>query len=195
MQNKQTSLFDFEEATPAKKLAVAELPFAEAESAAQQAVVPEPELQKEEAILELEFTTQPRLPSLQKQARGRMRQSDMATAADNVSVPDDELLFSKQYYPIGAVAEMFAVNISLVRFWENEFDILKPKKNGKGDRLFRPEDIKNLQLIYHLLREKQYTISGAKAFIKANKKQVETITVIENLNKVKSFLLEIKASL
>ena len=58
---------------------------------------------------------------------------------------------------------MFKVNISLVRFWENEFDILKPKKNGKGDRLFRPEDVKNLNLIYHLLREKKYTIDGAKA--------------------------------
>ena len=79
------------------------------------------------------------------------------TGADLIEVPEDEILFQKKYYAIGLVADMFKMNQSLIRFWENEFDILKPRKNGKGDRLFRPEDIKNLKLIYHLLRERKYT--------------------------------------
>jgi DNA-binding transcriptional MerR regulator len=133
--------------------------------------------------------------STQKSTRGRMKLSDMDMLVDLVEVPDDELLFQKRYYAIGAVSEMFKVNISLIRFWENEFDILKPKKNGKGDRLFRPEDIKNLQLIYHLLREKKYTIDGAKDFLKKNKKADETFELIDSLKKTKAFLLDIKANL
>ena len=73
--------------------------------------------------------------------------------------------------------------------------ILKPKKNGKGDRLFRPEDIKNLQLIHLLLREKKYSIAGAKDFLKKNKKNEEAFAVIESLKKTKAFLLELKANL
>lgn len=130
-----------------------------------------------------------------KNTRGRMKLSEMDQVVDLVEVPEDEVLFQKRYYNIGLVSEMFKVNVSLIRFWENEFDILKPKKNGKGDRLFRPEDIKNLQLIYHLLREKKYTIEGAKDFLKKNKKNSETFAVIESLKKTKAFLLELKANL
>jgi DNA-binding transcriptional MerR regulator len=130
-----------------------------------------------------------------KNTRGRMKLSDMDGVVDLVEVPEDEQLFQKRYYNIGVVSEMFKVNVSLIRFWENEFDILKPKKNGKGDRLFRPEDIKNLQLIYHLLREKKYTIEGARDFLKKNKKNSETFAVIESLKKTKAFLLELKANL
>ena len=130
-----------------------------------------------------------------KSTRGRIRLSDMDNLVDLVDVPADEVLFQKRYYSIGAVSDMFKVNISLIRFWENEFDILKPKKNAKGDRLFRPEDIKNLQLIYHLLREKKYTLDGAKDFLKNNKKADETFVVIDALKKIKSFLLELKANL
>jgi hypothetical protein len=83
-----------------------------------------------------------------KSTRGRMKISDMSATVDLIDIPEDEILFSKRYYSIGLVSEMFKVNHSLIRFWENEFDILKPKKNGKGDRLFRPEDVKNLKLIY-----------------------------------------------
>ena len=72
---------------------------------------------------------------------------------------------------------------------------MKPKKNGKGDRLFRPEDIKNLQLIYHLLREKKYTIDGAKDFLKKNRKAEETFELIDSLKKTKIFLLDLKANL
>ena len=130
-----------------------------------------------------------------KSGRGRMRLSDMDVLVDLVEVPEDEVLFGKSYYGISEVSNMFKVNISLIRFWENEFAILKPKKNGKGDRLFRPEDIKNLQLIYHLLREKKYTIDGAKDFLKKNKKAEETFELIESLKKTKAFLLDLKANL
>ncbi|MEP7255140.1 MAG: MerR family transcriptional regulator, partial [Ferruginibacter sp.] len=101
-----------------------------------------------------------------KLTRGRMSLKEADTGADLIDVPEDEILFEKKYYAIGLVAEMFKVNQSLIRFWENEFDILKPKKNGKGDRLFRPEDIKNLKLIYNLLRERKYTMEGAKEYLK-----------------------------
>ncbi len=130
-----------------------------------------------------------------KVSRGRMKLSDMAITADLVEVPEDAELFSKQYYNIGSVAEMFKVNVSLLRYWEKEFDILKPRKNGKGDRLFRPEDIKNLKMIHHLLRQKKFTIDGAKDFIKKNKQAEENYAVIESLQKLKSFLNELKANL
>ncbi|RYY48332.1 MAG: MerR family transcriptional regulator [Chitinophagaceae bacterium] len=119
----------------------------------------------------------------------------MDVLVDLVEVPEDELLFQKRYYGIGEVSAMFKVNISLIRFWENEFDILKPKKNGKGDRLFRPEDVKSLQLIYHLLREKKYSIAGAKDFLKKNKRNEEAFAMIETLKKTKLFLLDLKANL
>ncbi len=112
-----------------------------------------------------------------------------------VDIPEDEQLHSKQYYPIGEVASMFNVNISLIRFWEKEFDILKPRKNKKGDRLFRPEDIKNLKLIYFLLREKKYTIDGARTFLKKGKKMQGQFEAIESLKNIRVMLLELKASL
>ncbi|NII24931.1 MerR family transcriptional regulator [Pseudoflavitalea sp. X16] len=110
-------------------------------------------------------------------------------------MPVDEVLFQRQYYAIGEVAEMFGVNQSLLRFWENEFDIIQPRKNRKGDRHFRPIDIKNLELIYDLLRRRKLTIEGAKAFLKKNKQGRESFEMIQSLQKVKEFLLEIKASL
>jgi DNA-binding transcriptional MerR regulator len=118
----------------------------------------------------------------------------MNAVSDLIEVPEDEILFQKRYYSIGAVSEMFKVNVSLIRFWENEFDILKPKKNGKGDRLFRPEDVKNLKMIYHLLRDRKYTIEGAKEFLKKNKKVEENFAVLEGLKKLKLFLNEMKAN-
>ena len=120
---------------------------------------------------------------------------DTDAGIDLIDVPEDELLFQKKYYAIGLVAEMFKVNQSLIRFWENEFDILKPRKNGKGDRLFRPEDIKNLKLIYHLLRERKYTMEGAKDYLKQNKRAEEKFVLIESLQKLKDFLNELKADL
>lgn len=130
-----------------------------------------------------------------KLTRGRMSLKEADTGIDLIEVPEDEILFQKKYYAIGVVSDMFKVNQSLIRFWENEFDILKPRKNGKGDRLFRPEDIKNLKLIYHLLRERKYTMEGAKEYLKQNKRAEEKFALIESLQKLKGFLNELKADL
>ncbi len=112
-----------------------------------------------------------------------------------MNIPEDDVLFRKQYYTIGEVSQMFRVNASLLRFWESEFDIIKPRKNRKGDRHFRPVDIKNLQLIYDLLRRRKLTIEGARDFIKNNKKSQERFAMIQSLQKIKGFLLEVKATL
>ena len=130
-----------------------------------------------------------------KTTRGRMKLKEMDAGTDLIEIPDDEVLFQKSYYPIGKVAEMFKVNQSLIRLWENEFDILRPRKNGKGDRLFWPEDIKNLKLIFHLLRERKYTMEGAREFLKQNKRAEEKFALIESLKKLKGFLNELKADL
>lgn len=130
-----------------------------------------------------------------KSTRGRKSIQEMSESVHLVEVPADEILFQKSYYSIGKVAEMFKVNQSLIRLWENEFDVLKPKKNGKGDRFFRPEDVKNIQLIHHLMREKKYTMEGAKEYFKNNKKAAAQFTMIESLKKIKGFLLELKANL
>jgi DNA-binding transcriptional MerR regulator len=130
------------------------------------------------------------------QKRGRKSFKEIDAEVDLIEIPDDEILNQKQYYSISQVAQWFKVNTSLIRFWENEFDIIKPKKNGKGDRLFRPEDVKNLQLIYHLLRERKYTIEGAKEFLKTNKKKADVeLQLTQTLQKFKGFLLDLKANL
>ncbi len=130
-----------------------------------------------------------------KSKRGRKSLKQSAAEADLIDIPDDETLFLKQYYTMGEVAGMFRVNQSLLRFWETEFTILQPRKNKKGDRHFRPIDIKNLHLIYHLLRQRKYTIEGAKDFLKKNKKVEERFEAIQRLQQVKGFLLEWKAQL
>ena len=110
----------------------------------------------------------------------------------------------KLYYTIGEVSEMFEVNTSLIRFWEKEFDIIKPKKNKKGNRLFTPEDIDNFKVIYNLVKEQGLTLDGAKKYLKENKKTVKhemkveknQFSEIENkLKSIKSNLIEIRASL
>ncbi|KPM31140.1 Regulatory protein MerR [Croceitalea dokdonensis DOKDO 023] len=102
----------------------------------------------------------------------------------------------KRYYGIGEVAKAFEVNTSLIRFWEKEFDVLKPKKNAKGNRKFTPEDIKNLKLIYHLVKERGFTLEGAKTHLKEEKhKTLSTFEVIEKLQKVRAELVKIKESL
>lgn len=129
-----------------------------------------------------------------KSPRGRKNLKDIVDN-DMISIPEDEILFKKVYYSIGDVSKMFNENASLIRYWENEFDILKPKKNAKGDRFFRPEDVKNLKLIHHLLRQRKYTIEGAKEFLKSNKTASEKFEMIRSLQKLRSFLNELKASL
>ena len=99
----------------------------------------------------------------------------------------------KRYYGIGEVAKAFSVNNSLIRFWEKEFDVIKPKKNAKGDRKFTPEDIKNLELIYHLVKERGFTLEGAKTHLKENKhKTISNFEIIRKLETVKTELLKIK---
>src|SRR5215213_6686760 len=140
---------------------------------------------------------QANLPPQQKPkpTRGRKPLKDFEADIEQVEVPEDEVLFQKQYYSIGEVATMFKVNTSLIRYWENEFDIIEPRKNRKGDRFFKPSDVKNLQLIHDLLRRRKFTIEGAKDYIKKNKQAREKYEMIQSLQKIKSFLLEIKASL
>ena len=130
-----------------------------------------------------------------KSTRGRKSIKQVEAEADLIEIPEDEVLFQKQYYSMGEVAEMFRVNHSLLRFWENEFDIIQPRKNKKGDRYFRPVDIKNLHLIYHLLRQRKYTIEGAKDFLKKSKNAEEKFATIRKLQQVREFLLELKAGL
>ena len=127
--------------------------------------------------------------------RGRKSFKEIDAEVDLINVPPDEELFQKQYYPISVVAKWFRVNNSLLRFWENEFKILKPRKNKKGDRFFRPEDVKNLQLIYHLLRQKKLTINGAIKHLNAYREQTEVnMQLIQTLNEFKGFLLELRAA-
>jgi DNA-binding transcriptional MerR regulator len=133
--------------------------------------------------------------------RGRRSLKEIAIHADLIQIPPDDILFQKQYYAIGEVALMFRENQSLIRYWETEFDILQPRKNRKGDRFFRPVDIKNLVLIYDLLRRRKFTIEGAKDYLKKNNAQhpagkaEEKFAMIQSLEKIKGFLLELKASL
>jgi len=127
--------------------------------------------------------------------RGRPSLKEIDISADLVQIPPDEILFQKQYYSIGQVAQWFRVNQSLVRYWETEFDILEPRKNREGDRFFRPIDVKNLLLIYDLLRRRKFTLEGAKDYLKNSKKAEEKFAMIQSLEKIKSFFLELKATL
>jgi DNA-binding transcriptional MerR regulator len=99
----------------------------------------------------------------------------------------------KIYFSIGEVARLFDVNASLIRFWEKEFDILKPQKNKKGNRLFTKKDIENLKLIYHLVKERGYTLQGAKDKLKDNREEIlDKVELINSLNRIKGFLLDLK---
>ncbi len=108
-------------------------------------------------------------------------------------MPYKEQETQKRYYSIGEVAKLFDVNPSLIRFWEGEFDVLQPKKNRKGNRLFTQEDIENIKIIYHLVKEKGFTLTGAKEEMKKNPNDLkDQQKVIQSLEKLKSFLLDIK---
>lgn len=130
-----------------------------------------------------------------RSSRGRKSVKEHSLAAEMIEMPGDDVLYAKQYYSMGEVTSMFKENHSLIRYWESEFDILRPKKNGKGDRFFRPVDVKNLYLIYDLLRRRKFTIEGARDYLKNNKKADEKFTAVQSLEKIKAFFLELKASL
>lgn len=102
----------------------------------------------------------------------------------------------KVYFPIGEVAEMFGVNTSLIRHWEKEFDIIKPFRNKKGNRLFSPKDVDNFHVIFHLVKERGFTLQGAREKLRMNKQDTfDTVEMVKTLQQVKNFLLEIKDNL
>ncbi|RWX03809.1 MerR family transcriptional regulator [Flavobacterium cerinum] len=102
----------------------------------------------------------------------------------------------KRYYSIGELSKAFNVNASLIRFWDKEFDVLKPKKNAKGNRMFTPDDVKNLQLIYHLVKERGFTLEGAKVHLKeGQKKTMDKFEIIRKLEAIKTNLLNLKNEL
>jgi DNA-binding transcriptional MerR regulator len=108
-------------------------------------------------------------------------------------MPYKEKKVEKLFYAIGEVAEMLDVPVSTVRFWENEFDILKPRKNKKGNRLFMPDDIKNLKIIHHLLKEKGMTLAGAKKQLSAKWEETDyKYEISQSLKNIKGILLEIR---
>jgi DNA-binding transcriptional MerR regulator len=111
-------------------------------------------------------------------------------------MPYKEREISKMYYTMGEVAALFDVNQSMIRFYEKEFDILQPKKNKKGNRYFTPEDIENLKIIFNLIREKGYTLNGAKEYLKSNISGTkDNQRVISSLENLKKFLIEVRDEL
>ena len=100
---------------------------------------------------------------------------------------------SKLYYSIGEVATMFEVNNSLIRFWEKEFTIIKPKKNKKGNRLFTQKDIENFKIIFHLVKERGYTLDGAKKKLRENKEDtIKNVEIVSQLQEIRAQLVAIR---
>ncbi|WP_028296608.1 MerR family transcriptional regulator [Olivibacter sitiensis] len=111
-------------------------------------------------------------------------------------MPYKDREINKLYYTMGEVTKMFQVNPSQIRFYEREFPIIQPKKNKKGNRLFTPEDVSNLKIIFNLVKEKGYTLQGAREYLKKNKDSAtENQRIIDSLEKLKQFLIEVKESL
>jgi DNA-binding transcriptional MerR regulator len=111
-------------------------------------------------------------------------------------MPYKEKKVEKLFHSIGEVAEMLNVPVSTVRFWENEFDVLKPRKNKKGNRLFTANDIKNLKIIHHLVKEKGMTLSGAKKQLSVKWEETDyKYEVSQSLQNIKGLLLELRDSI
>ncbi len=106
----------------------------------------------------------------------------------HIELPD------KLYYSIGEVSKAFGVNASLIRFWEKEFDVISPKKNKKGNRYFTQQDIKNLKLIYHLVKERGYTLEGAKTALEEKQNIKEEVELIARMELIRSELVKLKES-
>ncbi len=102
----------------------------------------------------------------------------------------------KMYYKIGEVAGMFDVSPSLIRFWEKEFDIIQPKKNKKGNRLFTPQDVEHFRVIYHLVKERGFTLKGAREKLDQNKADtIDKVEIVKSLQKIRGFLSDLKLEL
>jgi DNA-binding transcriptional MerR regulator len=111
-------------------------------------------------------------------------------------VPYKKPKIEKIYYSIGEVADMFSVNVSHIRYWENQFDALKPYKNKKGNRMFTPGDVETIRLIYHLVRERKLTIEGARQKLKENPDDtINNFEIVKRLQEIKQELIEIKEGL
>jgi DNA-binding transcriptional MerR regulator len=111
-------------------------------------------------------------------------------------MPYKEKKIEKVYYSIGEVAEMFHVKTSLIRFWEKEFDIIKPKKNKKGNRFFTVEDIENFHLIFHLVKERGMTLKGAQMKLKGNREDVQSnFEIVKSLQEIRQMLLDLKENM
>lgn len=111
-------------------------------------------------------------------------------------MPYKEKKVEKLYYSIGEVASMFNVNASLIRYWEKEFDVLQPKKNKKGNRLFTSKDIDNIYIIYHLVKERGMTLKGVKKKLKENREDtINNVEVVKSLQNIKNLLLQIREGL
>jgi DNA-binding transcriptional MerR regulator len=111
-------------------------------------------------------------------------------------MPYKEKVIEKKYFSIGEVADLLGVATSLIRFWESEFDIIKPKKNRKGNRQFTREDIENVKLIFHLVKEKGYTLQGAKDLLRSNSESVkEKVELLDSLRRIREFLVDIRSQI
>ena len=111
-------------------------------------------------------------------------------------MPYKEKQIEKLFYPIGEVAQMFEVSVSSIRYWEKEFDILKPKKNKKGNRMFTKKDVDNLRIIYHLTKERGFTLEGAKKKLRENKTDtIDNVEIINHLKSIRQFLVEFREEL
>ena len=111
-------------------------------------------------------------------------------------MPYKEKEIEKLFYPIGEVAQMFDVSVSSIRYWEKEFDILKPKKNKKGNRMFTKKDVENLWIIYHLTKERGFTLEGAKKKLRENKTDtIDNIEIISHLKNIRKFLVDFREEL
>ena len=108
-------------------------------------------------------------------------------------MPYKEQKIEKLFYTIGEVAEMFEVNTSLIRYWEKEFDIIKPQRNKKGNRLFTKKDVENFYIIYHLVKERGLTLEGAKRKMHDNREDtINNFEVVKSLESIKEMLLDVK---
>lgn len=111
-------------------------------------------------------------------------------------MPYKEKEIEKLFYSIGNVAKMFDVSVSSIRYWEKEFDILKPKKNKKGNRMFTKKDVDNLRIIYHLTKERGFTLEGAKKKLRENKADtIDNVEIINHLKNIRQFLVEFREEL
>jgi len=108
-------------------------------------------------------------------------------------MPYKEKEIEKLFYPIGEVAKIFDVSVSSIRYWEKEFDILRPKKNKKGNRMFTKKDLDNLKIIYHLTKERGFTLEGAKKKLRENKTDtIDNIEIINHLRNIRNFLVDFR---